>query len=109
MGGREPKPASKGILIEADFIEKEMTGPILVSGPTNTDTLWELEPILELTHSLIVQLAYLLKSVKSPNYLRGRRQLYPPSGSLLDDNPVSSSLDLTSAILLVSPSNQVRD
>ena len=68
----EPKPTSKSYLIEAYFTGKEMTGFILVSGPTNTDTFWELEPILEPTHGLVVQPTYFLKGVKSPNYSRGR-------------------------------------
>ena len=55
-----------------------MTGPILVSGPTNTDTLWELEPILKPTYSLVVQPTYLLKSVKSPNYLMGKDSCITP-------------------------------
>ena len=50
----EPKPVGKSCLIEAYFTGKEMTGPILVSGSTNTDMLWELEPILEPTHGLVV-------------------------------------------------------
>ena len=53
---REPKPVGKNCLVEAYFTRKEMTGLILISGPTNMDTLWELEPILEPTHSLVVQL-----------------------------------------------------
>ena len=88
-----------------------MTGPILISGLTNTDTLWELEPILEPTYGIIIQPIYLIKGVKSLNYPRGRDGCIPPPppGLSLDDNPVSSSLDRTSTILLVSPLNQAKD
>ena len=68
----EPKPAGKSCLVEAYFTGKEMTGPVLISGPTNTDTLWELEPVLEPTHGLFVQPTYFLKGVKSPNFPRSR-------------------------------------
>ena len=75
---REPKPVGKNCLVEAYFTRKEMTGLILISGPTNMDTLWELEPILEPTHSLVVQPTYFLKGMKSLNYPRGRDGCIPP-------------------------------
>ena len=68
----EPKPTSKGSLIEADFTGEEMTGPILVNGPTNTDTLRKLEPILKPIYGVGVQPTHLLEGMKSPNLLRSR-------------------------------------
>ena len=80
----EPEPTSEGSLIEAYLTREEMASPILVNGPTNANPLWKLKPIPKSTHDLNIQ-------------------------PKLDDNPVSSSLDLTSDILFISPSNQAID
>ena len=75
---REPKPVGKNCLVEAYFTRKEMTGLILISGPTNMDTLWELEPILEPTHSLVVQPTYFLKGMKSLTTRGAEMAVSPP-------------------------------
>ena len=74
----EPKPAGKSCLVEAYFTRKEVAGLILIGGPTNMNTLWELEPVLEPTHGLVVQPTYFLKGVKSPNYPWSRDDCISP-------------------------------
>ena len=74
----EPKPVGKSFLIEAHFPRKEMLGPVLTSGPTNTDTIWKLESVLEPTHSLFVQPTHLFKGMEGPNYPRSRDDCISP-------------------------------
>ena len=68
----ETKTTSKRSLVEAYLTREEVASPILIVGPTNTNPLWKLEPILESTHGVNVQPIHLLKGVKSPNLSRGR-------------------------------------
>ena len=96
MDGK-PKPKSESSLGEAYLTREEVACPILTTRPTNTNSFRELKSILKPSYGISVQPARLPEGVESP------------SGPSLDDNPVSSSLDLTSDILLASPSNQASD
>ena len=68
----EPEPTSEGSLVEAFLIEEEVASPILTVGPTNTNPLWKLKPILESTHGFNIQPIHLLEGIKSPNHTRNR-------------------------------------
>ena len=68
----EPKSTSEGSLIEAYLTKEEVASPILVIGPTNTNSLRKLKPIFKSTHGVSIQPTHLLEGVKSLNLSRGR-------------------------------------
>ena len=106
---KEPEPTSEGSLVEAYLTREEMASLILIIGLMNANPFWKLKPILESTHGVSIQPTHLLEGMKSPNHTRSRDSCITSSGSPLDDNPIPSSLDLTSDIVFVSPSNQAID
>ena len=68
----EPKATTKSRLIETYLARKKMASSILVTGPTNTNPLWELKPIFKPSYSVSVQPTHLLKGIKSPNLSSGK-------------------------------------
>ena len=108
----EPKPISKGSLVEAYLTKEEVASPIVVIGPTNTNSLRKLKPIFKSTQGVSIQPTHLLKGMKSLNLSRVETKVSSFIGSPLDDNSVSSSLDLTLDIVphsFTKPLNQSID
>ena len=92
----EPKPIQESSFVEEYLPRQEVASSFLFTRKTNPNPIKELESTLKSRECLAIQTTHLLKGMESPNLARDGDGGIPFHG--LDENPVSSLLDLTSNI-----------